>query len=138
MYFKSATAESWRGPASLVVGEERSEQPNGEFTSTVLPQAARVPVELNRIGNINRIGAVVVRGIKPPETDISQARERHAARRAQAAADDLLPDLYLYAVLKQYDRQAEMRALAAEMLKRAPDSLEAKALAGASAAAATK
>jgi hypothetical protein len=137
VYFKSATAESWRGPASFVVGEQRSEQTNGEFTSTVLPGAARAPVELTRLGNINRVGAVVVRGIKPPEADITQARERYQAWRAEAAPDDLLPDLYFYAVLKQYNRKADMQSLAADMLKRAPGSAEARALSGQGAAEAT-
>lgn len=134
VYFKSATAETWRGPASFVVGEERSEQTNGEFTSTVLPGAARAPVELSRLGNINRVGAVVVRGAKPPEHNLTQARAFHAAWRGEAPSDDILPDLYLYAVLKQYNRKADMQSLAAEMLKRAPDSEEAKRLARESAA----
>jgi hypothetical protein len=134
VYFKSATAETWRGPASFVVGEEHSEQTNGEFTSTVLPGAARAPVELSRLSNLNRIGAVVVRGIKPPESDLSQARTLHAAWRGETPSDDILPDLYLYSVLKQYNRKADMQALAAEMLKRAPDSEAAKRLARESAA----
>lgn len=135
VYFKSAATESWRGPASFVVGTERSEQGQGNVTSGALPAPAQTPVELNRIASINRIGAVVVRGIKPPEADIAQARERHQAWRAATTPDDLLPDFYLYSVLKQYNRKADMQALAADMLKRAPDSAEAQKLAQESAAA---
>jgi len=138
VYFKSAVTESWRGPAGFVVGEERAEQTQGEFTSATLPAAARVPVELTRVAGINRIGAVVVRGIKPPEADIAQARERYKDWRAATGPDDLLPDFYLYAVLKQYDRKTEMQALAADMIKRAPDSAEAQKLARESTAAPAK
>jgi hypothetical protein len=135
VYFKSAVTESWRGPASFTVGAERSEQTQGEMTSGNLPAAARTPVELTRIASINRIGAVVVRGIKPPEADLAQARERYQAWRASTTPDDLLPDFYLYSVLKQYSRKADMQALAADMLRRVPDSPEAQKLAQESAAA---
>lgn len=138
VYFKSATAEVWRGPATFVVGSEKSELGNGQVTVTALPQAAQVPVELARISSINRIGAVVVRGIKPPEADVKQARERYDAWRAQAPADDLLPDLYLYSVLKQYERKDEMKVLADDVLKRFPNSEEAKSLARANAGSAKK
>jgi hypothetical protein len=135
VYFKSAVTENWRGPASFVVGAERSEQGQGNVTSGALPGAAQTPVELTRLANINRIGGVVVRGIKPPEADIAQARERYQAWRAATGPDDLLPDFYLYSVLKQHDRKADMQALAADMLKRVPDSAEAQKLAQESAAA---
>lgn len=138
VYFKSATAEAWRGPATFVVGSEKSEQTSGQVTVTALPQAAQVPVELARISSINRIGAVVVRGIKPPETDIKDARERYTAWRAQAGTDDLLPDFYLYAVLKHHDQKDAMKALLEDMLKRFPNSGEVKSLARASGAAAAK
>jgi len=134
-YFKSAVTETWRGPASFTVGAERSEQTQGEMTAGALPAAAPTPVELTRIASINRIGAVVVRGIKPPEADVAQARERHQAWRAAATPDDLLPDFYLYSVLKQYNHKADMQALVADMLKRVPDSPEARKLAQESAAA---
>ena len=138
VYFKSATAEVWRGPATFVVGSEKSELGNGQVTVTALPQAAQVPVELARISSINRIGAVVVRGIKPPEADVKQARERYDAWRAQASADDTLPDFYLYSVLKQHDQKDAMKALLEDMQKRFPNSAEVKSLARAGGAAAQK
>jgi hypothetical protein len=129
LYFKSAAVETWTGPARMTVGEDHSEQGSGQMIASSLPAVAHVTIELNRINNINRIGAVVVRGITPPDVDIKQARERYDAWRAATTPDDLLPDFYLYSVYKQYKRTAEMQALVADMQKRVPDSEEAKALA---------
>lgn len=140
VYFQGSRQETWKGPASFRAGTAQGESANGAAPEVaVLPavtpqKMARVP-ELIQIA---RLGGVTVRGgvaASPKMLDatqqeeLAQARQAYGKLRAQAAADDITPELYLMAVLQEYSLYDDMKGLVDEMRRRQPASQEVTDLA---------
>jgi hypothetical protein len=108
IYFAGARQERWQGPARLRAGKRESTVlSGGPAEVSLLP--ASVPQRLARIPELTQnplFGGVRVRGTKPPastasETDdsVREARATYARLRRELPADDLTPELFLYAAL---------------------------------------
>ena len=107
IYFTGARQETWRGPARLSAAKRESAALSGVPSEvSVLP--ASVPQRLVRIPELAQnavFGGVRVRG-KPPlpattetEESLREARATYARLRRELSADDLTPELFLYAAL---------------------------------------
>ena len=108
IYFAGARQERWRGPARLSAGKrESTARSGGPAEVSVLP--ATVPKRLARIPELTQnalFGGVRVRGSKPPATaqveteqSLREARATYARLRRELPADDMTPELFLYAAL---------------------------------------
>jgi hypothetical protein len=107
IYFTGARQETWQGPARLSAGKRESVALSGVPSEvSVLPVS--VPQRLARIPELAQnavFGGVRVRGKTPlpatteTEESLREARATYAALRRQLPADDLTPELFLYAAL---------------------------------------
>jgi hypothetical protein len=129
VYFAGARQESWQGPASLRAGKRESAPLAGKPAEvTILP--ASVPQRLARIPQLAQgnslFGGVAVRGTKPAvaqvesEESLREARATYARLRRELPADDLTPELFLYAALVSGPDpdSEEVRSLAARLRDR--------------------
>jgi len=126
IYFASARQERWQGPARLRAGKRESAPLAGKPAEvSALPASA--PQRLARIPELvqnAQFGGVAVRRAPPPplesDASLSEARETYARLRRELPADDLTPELFLYAALvagPQPDSD-EVKALAARLRER--------------------
>lgn len=137
IYFSSGRQETWQGPASLRAGMQGSEVLSGKPPAiAMLPTS--VPQRMARIPDLvqgARLGGVVVRGggggrpSGPVPAEVQQARGMYRSMRAQASPEDVTPELYMISVLQEHGYVDEMGPVAAEMLRRQPDTPEVKELA---------
>ena len=105
VYFAGARQERWQGPASLRAGRRESEPLAGKPEVSVLPASA--PQRLARIPELSQnalFGGVRVRGLRASpatetEDSLREARATYATMRRELPADDLTPELFLYAAL---------------------------------------
>jgi len=129
IYFAGARQERWQGPARLRAGKRESAAlSGGPAEVSLLP--ASVPQRLARIPELTQnplFGGVRVRGTKPPavaasETDdsVREARATYARLRREMPADDLTPELFLYAALASGPEpdSDEVKSLAARLRQR--------------------
>jgi hypothetical protein len=126
VYFASARQESWQGPASLRAGKRESAPLAGKPAAVaILP--ASVPQRLARIPELTQnalFGGVRVRGSRPPPVEtqdsLREARATYARLRSTLPADDLTPELFLYAALASGPDpdSEEVRSLAARLRER--------------------
>jgi hypothetical protein len=105
VYFASGRQERWQGPAQLTAGKRESEPQTGK-AADIAQLPAGVPQRLARMpeGARNALfGGVVVRAGKPPpvetEDSLREARATYARLRRELPADDLTPELFLFAAL---------------------------------------
>jgi len=131
IYFAGAHQERWQGPASLRAGKQASAALAGKPPEVALLPAS-APQRLARIPELTRnalFGGIAVRGAKPPgnegknaETDDSlrEARATYARLRRELPADDLTPELFLYAALASGPdpESEEVKSLAARLRER--------------------
>lgn len=133
VYFSGARVELWRGPAAFITGTSQSAGISGEANVSKLPNAAPPSADLGRLLVLSRVGSVTVRGstlsITAVDADIALATKTSDHWRTAAEPEDVLPDLYLYAVLKQHNRLAEMKSLADSLMRKFPASQEVQQLA---------
>ena len=61
---------------------------------------------------------------------LSEARAAYDEMRLGATATDITPELFLYSALSEYALYDQMEPVVKEMLRRQPDSEEAKSFAG--------
>ena len=126
IYFAGARQERWQGPARLSAGKRESVPLAGKAAEArVLP--ASVPQRLARIPELTRnalFGGVMVRRAKPPGAEtadsLREARATYARMRRELPADDLTPELFLYAALAagpEADSE-EVKSLAGELRER--------------------
>lgn len=139
VYFESARQERWDGPASFRAGRTQGESISGTAAEVVtLP--ASVPRRIARVPELlqnAKLGGVQVRSAavrSPPRTpederQIAEARATYAQMRSQAGADDIAPEVFLYAALSEYAMYQEMKTVVEDMLRRQPGSKHAKSLA---------
>ena len=133
VYFQGGRQETWTGPASFRAGHSKSDDAGG-----AVPQIATLPIvapqKMARVPDLVQsamLAGVTVRGgaaSKHPtldaqeRADVAQAREAYGGLRAQAAADDITPELYLMSVLHEYSLYDDMRGLIDQMQLRQPES----------------
>src|SRR3954466_5056903 len=121
VYFKGGRQESFSGPASFTAGAEQSTVQSGAqpqvstLPSGVSQKIAQTP-ELIQIAKLGRSGGVAVRGLgNPPrltpqqQAEVRQARQTYEQMRKTAAADDIVPELYLYSVLQDHLLYSDMK-----------------------------
>jgi hypothetical protein len=132
VYFKGGRQESFSGPASLTAGADKSSvqsgsQPQVTTLPAGVPQKIAQTPELIQIAKLGRSGGVAVRGagreqrLTPQqEAEVRQARQTYEQMRKTAAADDIVPELYLYSVLQDHLLYSDMKQVVADMQKRRP------------------
>jgi hypothetical protein len=130
VYFAGGRQESFTGPAEFIAGRASSRlvsgaQPQVSALPSGVPQKiARTP-ELLAIAKMGRAGGFAVRGgvkARTPEQEeeLRAARATYKDLRGAASADDITPELYLYAVLEDQRRYGDMKEVVAEMKRRQP------------------
>lgn len=132
VYFQGGRQEAYSGPATLVIGAQASRQQTGAAAQVSqlpagVPQKIAQTPELIQIARLGRSGGVAVRGAQPAQrlsphaqAELRQARQTYEQLRKTAAASDIVPEQYLYAVLQDHLLYEEMKSVVAEMQKRQP------------------
>lgn len=139
VYLQGGRQETWKGPATFRAGSAQSELTGGAKPAVaILPTS--VPRKIARLPELlqsARLGGVTVRGVsraRPPlsaqdRAEVAEARTTYRKLRAQAPADDITPELYLFSVLQDYSLYDDMKPVAEEMQRRQPGSAELRELA---------
>jgi len=139
-YFKGGRQESFTGPATLTTGADKSTQQSGAQpqVSTLpsgVPQKIAMTADNLQIARLGRSGGVAVRGVEreakltpQQQTEVRQARQTYEQLRKAAPANDINPELYLYAVLQDYLLYNDMKVVVAEMQKRQPSNPDVAAM----------
>jgi len=137
-FFDGARQELWSGPAAFTAGKTAAEPISGKAAAiTKLP--AGVAQHMTRIPELvisAKLGGMKVRGIPRREQEdvagqqstLAQARAAYATLRQEMPANDIAPELYLYAALYEFHLYDEMKPVVAEMLRKQPDNPDARAL----------
>jgi hypothetical protein len=132
VYFQGGRQELFTGPATLVAGTQSSQQQTGAQPQVTtlpagVPQKIAQTPELVQIARLGRSGGVAVRGAQQvqrltpqAQAEVRQARQTYDQMRKAAAADDIVPELYLYSVLQDHLLYGEMQGVVSEMEKRQP------------------
>lgn len=132
IYFDSGRQESFAGPASFVAGAKQSAvqsgaQPQVKTLPTDVPERIAQTPELLQIAKLGRSGGVAVRGIGTDQrltlqerSEVSKAQATYEQLRATVAADDIMPEQYLYAVLQDHLLYHDMMPVVQEMSRRQP------------------
>ena len=133
VYFQGGRQESYGGPASLTAGAQASTQQSGAQPQVTtlpagVPQKIAQTPELVQIARLGRSGGVQVRGTQQQvqrlspqaQAEVRQARQTYDQLRKSSAANDIVPEQYLYAVLQDHLLYADMKTVVAEMQKRQP------------------
>jgi len=141
VYFKGGRQEGYSGPAALIAGADKSTQQSGAQPQVTtlpagVPQKIAQTPELVQIARLGRSGGVAVRGVErdvkltpQQETEVRQAKLTYEQLRKAAPANDINPELYLYAVLQDYLLYNDMKPVVAEMQKRQPANADVAAMA---------
>ncbi|HEY2336118.1 MAG TPA: hypothetical protein VGI18_01990 [Burkholderiales bacterium] len=132
VYFDGGRQEAYSGPATLTTGTKESKQQSGAQpqVSTLpagVPQKIAQTPELVQIARLGRSGGVQVRGAQQEQrlspqaqAEVRQAHQTYEQMRKTAAANDIVPEQYLYAVLQDHLLYDDMKPVVAEMKKRQP------------------
>jgi hypothetical protein len=139
VYFQNGRQETWKGPATFMVGGEQSQVEGDKRTQpevALLPAEAyqgirRIPAVVRR-ARLGRSGGMMVRGgteasqkpivpTREERAEIAMAKENYQKMRKQAKADDITPELNLLGVLADYEQYEEMEKVIKEALKIQPD-----------------
>lgn len=129
VFFEGARQERWTGPASFRAGKSAGEPLSGSAAEVVaLPAGAAQRIgQVPQLVQIAKLGGIQLRGMNPPpkagadqHPQVSAARAAYEKMRADLPADDLAPELYLYAVLNDYQLYADMKVVVEEMLRKQP------------------
>ena len=137
VFFQSASEELWVGPASFRAGKTAGEPISGK-AAEVRNLPTGVPQSLARIPELiqsSKLGGSQLRGVLPrqpvagseQQAALAQARAAYAKLRQDLPADDITPELYLYAALYEFLAYEEMKSVVAEMLRKQPGNRDAKA-----------
>jgi hypothetical protein len=136
--FAAARQERWLGPAIFRVSARSSEPLAGKPAEVAnLPPAA--PQRIARMQELlqdAKLGGIQVRGgiTSKQQASLDQQHALRDARlvyeqtRKQFPADDVTPELYLYAALHEYLLYEEMKSVVTEMLRKQPGNEDLKIL----------
>lgn len=131
VYLETGIVEQWDGPATFVVGKDRTSQiVTGTPISYRLPPAmverlARAPTVVSQIRD--RTGMTVTRGPRNSAL-INGARETYKQARSVLPADDISPELDLLIVYYQERLYEQAYLVAQDMQQRAPENLAVREL----------
>lgn len=137
VYFEGGRQELWSGPASFRARKTAAEAISGKAPqTTILP--AGVPQHLARIPALieySKLGGTQLRALARPakssldeQATLAQARAAYEKMRQEMPADDITPELYLYAALYEFLAYDEMKVVVAEMRRKQPDNQDVKRL----------
>lgn len=131
VYLRSGRQESWIGTTAIAVGDDESNS-SGSVVPTVKVLPPYLIATLTKshevIDNIHaRQGMVRVRSMATA-AKTAEVESRYGELRAQAAEDDITPEIFLVTALDGLKAYQRMRKPLAEMLRRQPDNAEARAL----------
>lgn len=139
VFFAGARQERWAGPASFKAGKMGAEPISGR-PAEVANLPATAPQRLERVPELlqhAKLGGIQVRGgitqaqraSLEQQAAVSEARVTYDRLRREMPADDITPELFLYAALYEYLLYDDMKAVADEMLRKQPNDDDVKALA---------
>ena len=141
LYFANGRQETWKGPATLVVGDLESaskkpgSQPEVKMISTKVTgrmECATLPLPSSSTA---KYGGMETRGPRHPAREkpvappplspearrrIKEAERTYQDLRKRAEADDPIPELYFLGVLADYQQFPEMEKLIEAMLAKKP------------------
>jgi len=145
VYFSTGRKETWTGPGSFRVGESRSEAvgvPGSSGEPKVISLPTAVIDEVRRVSplvdpsRLHRSGGAQVRGNIDPEKaqplesielteeekeEVEAARETYRSLLDKVDTGDIMPELYLFSVLADYDQFQPMKDLIGKMRIKQPD-----------------
>lgn len=135
LYFANGRQETWKGPATLIVGDLESSIANGKKES-LQPEVLILPTKVTKYMGMAPLplprsslfysGVTQTRGVKipgpkktaapPPLSAEDQSKIKEAEKISQdlrkgSEADDLTPELYFLGVLADYKQYPEMEKL---------------------------
>lgn len=138
VYFESARQERWAGPASFRAGKAAGEPLSGKpaEVATLPAGAAQRIAQVPQLVQLAKLGGIQVRGMTraqkasmEQQAAVGEARATYEKMRKDLPADDLTPELYLFAALHDYLLYDDMKVVVDEMLRKQPASAEVKSLA---------
>jgi hypothetical protein len=138
VYFESARQERWAGPASFRAGKTAGEPISGKpaEVATLPAGAAQRIAQVPQLVQLAKLGGIQVRGMTraqkasmEQQAAVGEARATYEKMRKDLPADDITPELYLFAALHDYLLYGEMKTVAQEMLRKQPGNEEVKSLA---------
>jgi len=116
VFVAKARQESWAGPGSLLVGDGEGKPTAGKpqlKVRNIPPEVARQMTRTPVASADGRVGMMRTRSI--PQLDNQRLEREYREMRAQSAAADLLPEVYLLSgllELRQFDRlEAELKRI---------------------------
>jgi hypothetical protein len=150
LYFASGRQETWKGPATLMAGDQESQVLGGKqpapqpevkiFPAKASQQMAGVPLPLSPV-SMSKSGVIQTMGPKrgtAPKTaaplsleaqrKIKEAEKVYRDLKKAAAADDVTPELYFFGVLAEYKQYPEMTKVVDIMLQKRPGDVDLKNL----------
>ena len=138
VYFEGARQERWNGPSSFRAGKTQGEPITGK-AAEVQNLPASVPQRISRVPELMqnaKLGGIQVRGLTGrqqasivQQETVREAKVTYERMRKEMPADDITPELFLYASLEEFLLYEDMKGVVDEMLKRQPGNEDVKALA---------
>jgi hypothetical protein len=142
LYFASGRQETWRGPATLMAGDQESKflggkQPAPQPEVKILPAKASkqmagaplplYPASLSKSGVIQTRGPNYEQAAKTAaplsgeaQRKIKEAEKVYRDLKKSAVADDVTPELYFFSVLAGYKQFSGMAKMVDAMLEKRP------------------
>ena len=138
LYPSALRSETWQGPGTFIAGAsagipaERDAPAAAPVTAAVPPVAAR---EIQRLARLVEPAPRHPRGERPSRSrppakavelnpaekeEIRKAREVYASLASRAEAGDIMPELYLFSILADFDQFSEMARLIEKMRRKQP------------------
>lgn len=145
VYFSTGRKETWTGPGAFKVGDSRSEAvgaPGSSEEPKVISLPTAVIDEVRRVSplvdpsRLHRSGGAQVRGNIDPENskplepieltedekeEVEAAKETYLSLIDKVDDGDIMPELYLFSVLADYDQFQPMKELIGKMRQKQPD-----------------
>lgn len=138
VFFEGARQELWIGPASFRAGKTAAEAISGKAAETrnlpagVAQRMARIPelVQYAKLGGGQLRGGLTrqQKASLDQQATLAQARAGYEKMRQDMSANDITPELYLYAALYEFLLYDDMKVVVAEMRRKQPDNEDVKAL----------
>lgn len=136
-YFTAGVRETWKGAATFVATNA-----GGELLKGNKPEVVQLPGSVaNKLARVpgmiagSRAGGITVRAFSErpdpakKEKEVAEAMANYEAMRAGAARDDIIPELYLFSVLQEYEMYDDLKVIAQELVRRQPQNQELSDLA---------
>ncbi len=138
VFFDGARQEVWNGPASFRAGKTAAEAISGKAaqTSSLPAGAAQRMARIPELIQFAKLGGGQLRGgltrqqkaSLDQQATLAQARAGYEKMRRDMPADDISPELCLYAALYEFLLYDEMKTVVAEMRRKQPANEDVKAL----------